>query len=121
MRWVLATVACSLALGAEAECTRFKREQVPAGFDGPGSWGPLNNTLTLDCLTYAGSIVRDRIEYVLIRDEKGGVYRLKVGDFMGEKSGHIIKIDESFIYIEQYAGPQKRSMMMKFPKFNRTE
>jgi hypothetical protein len=120
MRWLIAITACFLALDASAECTRFKKERTPAGFDGPGSWGPLHNTLTLDCLTYAGSIERDRIEYVLIRDEKGTVYRLRVGDFIGDKSGHITKIDESFIYIEQYEGPQTPAVTVKFPKSNRT-
>lgn len=121
MRWLIAMAACVLTLDAKAECTRFKREPAPAAFDGPGSWGPLHNTLTLDCLTYAGSILRDGIEYVLIRDEKETLYRLKVGDFMGDKSGHIIKIDESFIYIEQYEGPQTPAVTVKFPKSNRTQ
>ncbi len=121
MRWLIALVACFVALGAKAECTRFKIELVPSGFDGPGSWGPLHNTLTLDCLTYVGSMVRDHSEYVLIRDEKGAIYRLRVGDFMGEKSGHITKIDESYIYIEQYEGPRTPPVTVKFPKSNRAQ
>ena len=116
MRWVILIVACVLASEAEAECTRFKLDRAPSGFDGPGSWGPLNNTVTLDCLKYAGSITRDQVEYVLIRDERGTVYGLKVGDFMGEKSGYISKVDESFIYIEQYEGSQKPPTIVKFPK-----
>jgi hypothetical protein len=39
---------------------------------------------------------------------------------MGDKSGHITKIDESFIYIEQYDGPQTPLVTVKFRKSNRT-
>jgi hypothetical protein len=104
---------CSAAGSA---CMRTKHEASIGSFDGPGSWGPLQDTVTLDCLQYTGSIVRNAVEYVLIRDENGAIYRLKVGDFMGENTGRITKIDEHYIYIEQYSGKDVPPTTVKFKK-----
>ena len=87
---------------AHAECFRTRLEaKSPPGFDGPGSWGKLHNTVTLDCLHYVGSLSMNGVVEVLIRDETGVVHRLKVGDFMGENTGRITRIEDDRIYIEQ--------------------
>lgn len=54
----------------------------------------------------ADSRVRNAVEYVQIRDESGAIYRLKVGDFMGEKTG----------YIEQYLGKELPPRTVTFKK-----
>lgn len=57
--------------------------------------------MTLDCLKYVGLIYKNGKEYVLIKDERGKVYRLTVGSYMGENSGVITKINHDAIYIRQ--------------------
>ncbi len=116
MRRLFLLMGFALATAGNAECVRFKPGHEALGFDGPGSWGPLHNTVTLDCLQYTGSIYRDGIEQVLIKDETGTIYRMKVGDFMGEKTGRIIKIDDRYIYVEQYRDNGTLERTVKFRK-----
>lgn len=87
-------------------------------FDGPGSFGELHETVTLDCLAYAGSISRDGIEHVLIRDETGRIHVLKPGSYMGENSGVIARIDADVIHIRQLLKRNGRveEVSVRFPK-----
>lgn len=100
---LLAILALLASASCQAECVRWTRDPnaVPT-FDGPGSWGKLQDTVTLDCLSYTGSVTRSGVEHVLIRDERGDIHVLKIGDFMGEHTGRITRIDERYIYIEQH-------------------
>ena len=97
-------LACAFSATAQAECVRWKpdpKSARPPDFDGPGSFGPLHGTVTLDCLKYVGSIQQGGVEHVMVRDERGTVYRLKVGDYVGENGGIISRIDNEAIYIKQ--------------------
>jgi Tfp pilus assembly protein PilP len=87
-------------------------EHDPGRTDGPGSFGPLHATVTLDCLTYVGSVSRDGREWVLIRDERGVVHRLTLGGYMGP--GVITRIDAEFIYLE--ASPSGIVRFAKAPR-----
>jgi hypothetical protein len=99
------TGLCIVSMTADAECVRLKLAPRPPNvhpdFDGPGSFGELQDTVTLDCLKYVGSVQKNGIEHVLIRDEKGKVHVLRPGNFMGENTGVITKIDHNTIYIRQ--------------------
>ncbi len=89
---------------AHGACVRYDAAAKPLNipeFDGPGSFGELQDTVTLDCLTYVGSIQKGEKEYVLIKDERGVVHQLTVGDYMGENTGMIMKFSHDVIYIEQ--------------------
>jgi Tfp pilus assembly protein PilP len=102
MRMLFTTLVCVYAISANAACVRYQKpSNSPLGYDGPGSFGELEDTVTLDCLKYVGSISKNGKELVLIQDETGQVHRLKVGSYMGEHSGVIIKIDNDAIYIKQ--------------------
>jgi hypothetical protein len=115
------------AVDARAACVRFDRDTAnaatPPQFDGPGSFGELQDTVTLDCLTYVGSIQKDNRELVLIRDERGVVHRLGVGDYMGENTGVIAKIDRDAIYVEQHVrgNGKVESVTVRFPKVPATK
>jgi hypothetical protein len=98
---ILAALLALLAGSALAECRRLPVRQNPNVLDGPGSFGPLHGTLTLDCLTYAGSMNRDGKEWVLLKDEQGTVHRVGVGSYVGP--GVITKIDAEFIHVEVFA------------------
>jgi hypothetical protein len=93
------------AVDAKA-CTRrekFKRSfSDPIGlYHGPGTYGKLDRTVTLNCLSYVGSIERDGEEHVLIQDEKGEVHVLTVGSWMGWYRSVIVKIDADYIHLRQ--------------------
>lgn len=106
----LACIAAFLAMtlfppATHAECVRWtppkKAPNAAPEFDGPGAFGVLHNTVTLDCLSYAGSIEKNGVEHVLIRDETGTVHQLRLGSYMGENNGVIMKIDAAAIHIKQ--------------------
>ena len=69
--------------------------------DGPGAFGELQDTLTLGCLKYVGSVQKTGKEHLLIEDDKGKVHVLGIGHYMGENSGMIAKIDAVYIYVRQ--------------------
>lgn len=89
----------------KTKCIRWKKSikiaESPPQFDGSGAFGKLHNTVSLGCLKYVGSIHTENKEKVLIKDERGQVYTLGIGDYMGESDGVIVKIDDNAIYLEQ--------------------
>ena len=95
----------AVATHAGAECVRHDavadRHNSPPAFDGPGSFGELQDTVTLDCLTLVGTVRTSTAHFALIRDERGVVRPLSVGDFMGENTGVIVKIEPAALLIEQ--------------------
>ena len=96
----------AVTFSAHAECVRFTLPPQAPGegpaLDGPGSFGPWQDTVTLDCLRYVGSVNRGGEEHVLIEDERGAVHELGVGHPIGRNFGHISRMDEDFIYIDQF-------------------
>ena len=118
---VLAVAAlCLLSTGVGADCVRWTPPPpgTPPDLDGPGSFGELQGTVTLDCLTYVGSIQKNGKEHVLIKDERGKVHSLGVGHYMGENSGIIVSIDADFIYLVQIIprNLQWDEVVVEFPK-----
>jgi len=125
MRGTLLVLLLATAVAADARgaCVRYDpaaeaKSASPPQFDGPGSFGEPQDTVTLDCLTYVGSIQKDEQELVLIRDERGVVHRLRVGDYMGENTGVIARIDRDAIYIEQRISRngEVEAVTVRFPK-----
>ena len=94
----------SYSPGSLADCMRL----VPAHsvghpeLDGPGSFGPLHETLSLDCLTFNGVMEHDGKVVAILRDEKGVSYRVKSGDYVGENAGRISQISSKRITIVQF-------------------
>lgn len=104
------------AADAPGGCRRLKAAPAsPPQFDGPGSFGPLHETLTLGCLRYVGSIAAADRTNALLRDEEGTVHRVRIGDFVGERSGRVVAIDEQAVTVEQQAAgaPPRRVRLAK--------
>ena len=122
MRFVLMlALLLTFTAPAWAECVRYKPpppSNGPPDFDGPGSFGELQDTVTLDCLRYVGSIEKQGDEHVLIKDERGTIHVLRTGSFVGENTGMIKKIDADAIYIEQIVSRngEWKPIIVKFPK-----
>jgi len=119
---LLFALASLVPASALSRCVRTVPDAQPGRsapqLDGPGSFGALQDTVTLDCLTYVGSIQKDGIEHVLIKDERGTVHVMRVGDYMGEQTGIIKKIDADFILINQRVNRNGlvEDLIVKFPK-----
>ncbi len=103
----LTLIAILLVQAADATaCTRrpkYERspDDPPTLYHGPGTYGELDRTVTLDCLSYVGSVERDGREHVLIQDERGKIHTLTIGSAMGWNRSLIIKIDADYIYLKQ--------------------
>jgi type IV pilus assembly protein PilP len=119
-KFLIICVGLLFASVASAECVRYQRPPpgAPIDLDGPGSWGELQDTVTLDCLKYVGSTMKQGRENVLIRDERGKVHQLQVGSFMGENTGRIVEIDATVIYLLQIVQRNDgwEELVVKFPK-----
>jgi len=106
MRIILITISLmALSSQLSAECRRFanvesEADKVP-GFDGRGSFGPLHDTLTLDCLTLVTIYEKDGRPIAAVSDENGKIYFIKAGDYMGENTGIIKEIKDGKIIINQ--------------------
>ena len=109
MKKMPAISCCLLALlviasDASAQCMRLVPKDPkapPDTFDGPGFYGPLGGTLTLDCLRFEGVIYHGKQPIALVRDERGQTYRIKVGDAVGEHNGKVRAISAKRIQLVQ--------------------
>ena len=106
---MMPTISCCLlallviASGASAQCMRLvpKDPKSPAEMDGPGAFGPLHDTLTLDCLRFAGAIQHGKEWTAILTDEKGRSYRVVPGDRVGEHDGRIFEVTAEQVTIVQ--------------------
>lgn len=99
--WLLCTLAA--ANTASATCMRVVPDKpgTPPYFDGPGSFGPLNNTVSLDCLSFETIEEDAKGPIAVLKDENGVAFRVKVGDYVGENSGYVAEISPARITIIQ--------------------
>ena len=65
-----------------AECQHFPYPVLGID-DGPGSYGPLDATMTLDCLELIETGIQYGQHYGIVRDDKGLRYRVKIGTPIG--------------------------------------
>lgn len=52
---------------------------------------------SLDSLRMVGSIEMSEIQWALIRDSEGGVYRVKEGNYLGRNHGQIVELTENYV------------------------
>jgi Tfp pilus assembly protein PilP len=87
---------CIVAAPATAacQCRHFDdtNEKLPPGtIDDRGLRGPLER-MTLDCLKFRGVIKRGKIWVALLQDDRGKLYRVTRGTYVGENSGRLDEI-----------------------------
>jgi Tfp pilus assembly protein PilP len=74
--------------------------------DGPGSFGPLHETLTLGCLRVLSIETLNGGPTATLVDERSKAYLVRVGDWIGEHAGRISEISDKRITVVQIvAGP----------------
>jgi len=61
----------------------------------------------LDSLEMVGSLERDGNFFALIKDNTGIIHTAKVGEYIGQNSGKIERINESFMLIKELLGNGK--------------
>ena len=99
--WGLLLLAASAATSADCERTNIPPQQGRPDLDGPGSFGPLQGTVTLACLRYIGYIEKDGVSIAIIEDETGLKHQIKLGDYIGENAGLVQEITPHTIKIRQ--------------------
>ena len=72
-----------------------------ADTDGPGSFGPLHEAMTLGCLEYAGFADGPNGVRALLVDFWGRGHWVVIGNYVGENSGRIVDITGEHIRIVQ--------------------
>ncbi len=98
-------VLLGTSLNLQAACQHFSAPEIKPGnpptYDGMGAFGPLHNTLSLDCLRYLGQIEAGKRQAALVEDDKGNHYTLRVGSYLGENNGVLRAIFPDRLLIEQ--------------------
>ncbi|WP_414432731.1 pilus assembly protein PilP [Alcanivorax sp. IL2] len=76
--------------------------------DGPGAFGALHDTLTLECLRYVDLIQKKEGSPVAqVQDNHDRLFSISVGDFVGENAGRVIAIEPERIVVRQLVpGPE---------------
>ncbi len=69
--------------------------------DGPGSWGPLQDTVLLKDLELVETEIRNGQWHADIRDPSGKMHDIIVGSFVGENTGWVIEIRQGLLLILQ--------------------
>ena len=102
---LLTTLLAVLSLvtaDASAECMRFvPKDPDHPDVDGPGAFGPLQNTVSLGCLQFKSIVGSGSGIQANLVDETGAAYRVSVGDYIGENTGRITEITKDRITIVQ--------------------
>jgi Tfp pilus assembly protein PilP len=87
----------------DSDCMRLvpQEQAVHPDIDGPGSFGPLQGTLTLGCLRVLSirGAGKDRIATVV--DERSHTYEVRAGAWIGENGGRISEITDRRITVVQ--------------------
>ena len=91
-----------VAPDASADCMRFvPKSPEHADTDGPGAFGPLQDTVSLDCLKFSSIVGSGQKIQANLVDETGAAYLVSVGDYVGENNGRITEITKDRITIVQ--------------------
>ena len=56
----------------------------------------------LDSMYMAGTYIKDNNNWGLIEDPEGSIYRVSVGEYLGQNYGKIVNIDESQIEVSEW-------------------
>lgn len=77
----------------------------------------------LDSLQMVGTIERDGIFYALLKNAAGNVYRVSVGNYVGQNSGKIEKINETEVAVKEWLSNGKggwREHLLTIPLLNKS-
>lgn len=94
---VFLLTACCLALFA---CEVSEKSLRP-DLDGPGSWGPLQDTVLLEDLELVETKIQNGQWHAYVHDPSGHTHDIMAGDFMGENTGRVLDIREDILVIIQ--------------------
>ena len=91
-----------VAADAHAECMRVvPKSPNHVDVDGPGAFGPLQDTVSLGCLQFTSVVGSGHNIQANLVDETGVAYRVSVGEYIGENTGRISEITKDRITIVQ--------------------
>ena len=85
-----------------AECLHFPTGRELGVDDGAGTYGPLDGTMRVDCLSMISTYQLDGIRFAILVDDRGESYYVAEGDYIGHPHGSIKKITPDTIYYYHY-------------------
>jgi hypothetical protein len=86
---------------ARGACMRLVSLPHRPELDGPGAFSPLQDTLTLDCLVFTGTIVHGKEIVAVVQDERGAIYKVARWNYLGENTGRVVEITATRIKVLQ--------------------
>ena len=85
-----------------AECQHFPTGSEIGADDGAGTYGPLDATMTVDCLSMISTYQLNGRRFAILVDDQGESYYVTEGDYIGRDSGSIKEITPDTIYYYYY-------------------
>jgi len=100
---LLALLMAQTSAASDETCMVLVEEQpsAPPDLDGPGSFGPLHETMSMGCLDYVEFEKTSNGNRARLVDHVGREYVIHRGDYVGEYSGQVTEIKRNRITIVQ--------------------
>jgi len=67
----------------------------------------------LDQLTMVGSVIDNNVNYALIKVQEGSVYKVKIGDYLGQNYGKVTRITERRVDFDETQENEKGDWVSK--------
>ena len=117
------TVLCFSEIST-GDCIHYEKGNRLGVDDGPGTYGLLDGTMTIDCLKFIDIEKEGQQIFGILKDDQGKKYRVKVGSNIGRYGGEITEIKNNKIiyetYIEENDGWQLITREMILNKSNKS-
>ncbi|MBK6729335.1 MAG: pilus assembly protein PilP [Xanthomonadales bacterium] len=100
---LLALLLTRTSAASDEACMVLVENQPPtrADIDGPGSFGPLHETMSIGCLDYVEFEKTSDGNRARLVDHTGRVHIIRPGEFVGENSGQVAEITRNRIAVVQ--------------------
>ena len=102
MRILLFIIVLSFSEISIGDCIHYEKGNRPGVDDGPGTYGLLDGTMTIDCLKFIAIEKVEQQTFGVLEDDQGKKYRVKVGSNIGRYGGEITEIKNNKIIYEDY-------------------
>ena len=102
MRILLFIIVLSFSEISIGDCIHYEKGNRTGVDDGPGTYGLLDGTMTIDCLKFIAIEKVEQQTFGVLEDDQGKKYRVKVGSNIGRYGGEITEIKNNKIIYEDY-------------------
>ena len=71
---------------------------------------------TFDSLRMVGTLEREDINWILVKDPEGGVHRVKMGNFLGRNHGKIVDMGDTFVAVVEIVSDGTKDGWVERPR-----